>query len=79
MHSYCLDKQNISNYFPHILYILCFRIKKAKDRSWLTYNVLEEVVVLSVAVVVVVEKVAFTARVEVVILHVVALMAVIVV
>lgn len=45
----------------------------------LTYNVLEVVVVLSVVVVVVEEKVAFTARVEVVILHVVALMAVIVV
>lgn len=46
----------------------------------MTYNVLEEGVVLSVVVVVVVvEKVAFTARVEVVILHVVALMAVIVV
>lgn len=44
----------------------------------MTYNVLEVVVVLSVVVVVVVEKVAFTARVEVVILHVVALMAVIV-
>lgn len=50
----------------------------------MTYNVLEVVIVLSVVVVEVVvvvveEKVAFTARVEVVILHVVALMAVIVV
>lgn len=50
----------------------------------LTYNVLEVVVVLSVVVVEVVvvvveEQVAFTAIVEGVILHVVALMAVIVV
>lgn len=32
IHADCLDKQNKSYYFPHILYTLCFRIMKATDQ-----------------------------------------------